>query len=82
MLVKFVNEFIVSNPFIVCSDELNFIKKQLQRAGDEVKVKQKAGVIRYKAYQERCVFTLMLTSVLVYRYLSDWLILIAFCSNY
>ena len=66
VLVKFVNEFIVSNPFIVCSDELSFIKKQLQREGDEVKVKQKAGVIQYKACQERCVFTLRLTSVLVY----------------
>lgn len=53
VLVKFVNEFIISNPFIVCSDELSFVKKQLQREGDEVKVKQKAGVIQYKACQER-----------------------------
>lgn len=65
VLVKFVNEFIVSNPFIVCSDELSFIKKQLQREGDEVKVKQKAGVIQYKACQERYVSTLRLISLLV-----------------
>lgn len=52
-LVKFVIEFIVSNPFIVCSDELSFIKKQLYRDSDEMKVKQKAGVIHYKAYQGR-----------------------------
>jgi hypothetical protein len=59
VLVKFVNEFIVSNPFIVCSDELSFIKRQLQREGDEVKVKQKAGVIQYRACQERyvCIYT-------------------------
>ena len=55
MLVKFVNEFIVSNPFIVCSDELSFIKKQLHREGDEIKVKQKTGVIHYKACQQRYV---------------------------
>ena len=63
MLMKFVNEFIVSNPFVVCSDELSFIKKQLQREGDEVKVKQKAGVIQYKAYQERYASTLRLIKV-------------------
>ena len=57
VLVKFVNEFIVSNPFIVCSDELSYVKKELQREGDEVKVKQKAGLIQYKAYQERYVYT-------------------------
>ena len=60
VLVKFVVEFIVSNPFIVCSDELNFIKKQLHREGDEIKVKQKAGVIQYRAYQGRSVCTLKL----------------------
>ena len=55
VLVKFVNEFIVSNPFIVCSDELSFIKKQLYREKDEMKVKQKTGVIHYKAYQGRLI---------------------------
>ena len=65
MLVKFVNEFIVSNPFIVCSDELSFIKKQLQREGDEVKVKQKAGVIQYRACQERYVSILRLINILI-----------------
>ena len=58
VLVKFVIEFIVSNPFIVCSDELSFIKKQLHRDGDEIKVKQKTGVIQYKAYQGRLVYIL------------------------
>ena len=57
-MVKFVVEFIVSNPFIVCSDELSFIKKQLHREGDEIKVKQKAGIIQYKAYQGRFVCAL------------------------
>ncbi len=53
LLVKFVNEFIVSNPFMVCSDELSFIKKDLMREGDEMKIKQKSGTIHYKAFQGR-----------------------------
>ena len=53
VLVKFVNEFIVSNPFMVCSDELSFIKKDLTREGDEVKIKKKSGTIQYKAFQGR-----------------------------
>ena len=61
LLVKFVNEFIVSNPFIVCSDELSYVKKQLYRERDELKVKQKAGVIQYKAYQGRSVISQMTT---------------------
>ena len=58
VLVKFVADFIVSNPFIVCSDELSFIKKQLHREGDVIKVKQKAGIIQYKAHQGRFVCAL------------------------
>ena len=59
VLVKFINEFVVSNPFMVCSDELSFIKKELVREGDELKVKQKLGTIHYKAYQGRCVETML-----------------------
>ena len=51
LLIKFVYDFITSNPFIVCSEELNYIKKELHREGDELKVKQKAGTLLYKAYE-------------------------------
>ena len=50
-LLKFVSDFVASNPFLVCSEELNFIKKELCRDGDDLKVKQKAGVLHYKAYE-------------------------------
>lgn len=50
-LVRFVSDFISSNPFIVCPDELAHIKKELFREGDQLRVKQKAGVIHYKACQ-------------------------------
>ena len=52
-IIKFINEFVVENPFIVCSEELSYVRKELCRAGDEVKVRQKAGTIRYKAIQGR-----------------------------
>lgn len=52
-LVKFINNFIVSNPFLVCSNELSFIKKDLTREGDEIKIKQKSGTIHYKAFDGR-----------------------------
>lgn len=54
-VVKFVCDFITSNPFIVCSEELSYIKKQLLRDGDELKVKQKAGSLHYRAHQDRLV---------------------------
>ena len=53
VLVKFVSEFIASNAFIVCSDELSYIKKELYRDGDEIKVKHKTGAVHYKAYEGR-----------------------------
>lgn len=51
--VNFVCDFIRSNPFIVCSEELSHIKKELVREGDELKVKQKAGSLQYTAYQQK-----------------------------
>lgn len=54
-LIKFINEFITSNPFMVCPEELSFIKKELIREQDEVKIKQKSGTIHYKAFQGRWV---------------------------
>ena len=55
-LAKFVSEFVSTNPFIVCSEELSYIKKQLLREGDELKVKQKAGSLHYVAHQGRYIF--------------------------
>ena len=52
-LIKFINEFIISNPFMVCPEELSFIKKELIKDVDEVKIKQKSGTIQYKACQGR-----------------------------
>ena len=57
-----MNEFLSNNPFVVCSEELNYVKHELAREGDNVRVKHKTGVILYKATQDRsglrtCVHT-------------------------
>ncbi|XP_071496481.1 uncharacterized protein [Diadema antillarum] len=44
-IVKFVERFLADNPFTVCSDELAFIKRELIMGNDEIKTKQKSGVI-------------------------------------
>ena len=51
LLIKFVHNFVSSNPFIVCSDELNYIKKELHREKDELIVKNKAGTLLCKAIE-------------------------------
>ncbi len=56
MVVHFICEFISSNPFIVCSDELSYIKKQLLSNEDELRVKQKSGSLHYVARKARCVW--------------------------
>ena len=55
VLVKFVCDFVSSNPFLVCSEELSFIRRELHREGDELKVRQRAGSIQYHAQQGRWV---------------------------
>ena len=58
VVVNFLSDFISSNPFIVCSDELSYIKKQLLADCDELKVKQKTGSLHYVARQGRCGWVL------------------------
>ncbi len=60
-LVTFVSEYLSSNPFIVCPEELAHIKKELFREGDQLRVKQKAGVIYYRACQGQYFMDFRLT---------------------
>ena len=53
--LEFIVQFLKDNPFVVCPDELSHVKKELSRGSDEVKVRQKAGTIVYKAMEGRCV---------------------------
>jgi hypothetical protein len=60
-VMSYVCEFISSTPFIVCSEEINYIKNNIVREGDELKLKHKAGGIYYKAYQDRYFMEFKLT---------------------
>ena len=67
LLIEFVNDFLSNNPFVVCSEELNFIKRELAREGDTVKVRHKTGSIHFKASQERSVmYTLTCSTCILY----------------
>ena len=54
-LVKFTSKFLDDNPLMVCSEEVTFIKKSLADAQDDLKIKQKSGVLRYKIVKDRYV---------------------------
>ena len=42
-ICKVVRQFLEENMFIVCAAELDSIKRNLLKDGDEIKIKQKAG---------------------------------------
>eukprot|EP00794_Sanderia_malayensis_P012643 gene12643-13941_t len=52
-MTKFIVRFIEENPLMVCSEEVAFIKKNLVDEQDDLKIKQKTGVLRYKIRKER-----------------------------
>ena len=52
-MVKFISKFLDDNPLVVCSEEVTFIKKSLVDTQDDLKIKQKSGVIRYKIVKDR-----------------------------
>lgn len=52
-MVKFIAKFLDDNPLMVCSEEVTFIKKSLVDSQDDLKIKQKSGVIRYKISKDR-----------------------------
>jgi len=52
-MLMFVRRFLDENPLIACSDELQYIKSKLLTDADELKVKQKAGVLNIRANQDK-----------------------------
>ena len=52
-MVKFISKFLDDNPLMVCSEEVTYIKKSLADIHDNLKIKQKAGVIRYNIVKDR-----------------------------
>jgi len=58
---RFVRDFIWENRFVVCSEELSFIKKELVSGDDVLKVKQKLGVVHIKAVKNKYYLDCKLT---------------------
>lgn len=52
-MTKFISKFLDENPLMVCSEEVTYVKKSLIDSQDDLKIKQKAGVLRYKIVQGR-----------------------------
>ena len=52
-MTKFISKFLDENPLMVCSEEVTYVKKSLVDVQDDLKIKQKAGVLRYKIVQGR-----------------------------
>ena len=53
-VISFIKKFLDENPFCVCSEELNHIKKNIINAeNDEFKVKTKSGIISVNINQDR-----------------------------
>ncbi|XP_070541499.1 uncharacterized protein [Ptychodera flava] len=60
-VMKFLWQFLNDNPFTVCSEELSYIKKSLITDKDEIKTKQKSGVITMTINQDNYYFQLKFT---------------------
>lgn len=52
-MLSFVRRFIDENPLIACSDEFQYIKSKLLTDADQLKVKQKAGILNIRANQDQ-----------------------------
>lgn len=52
-MLIFVRRFLDENPLIACSDELQYIKSKLLSDSDELKIKQKAGVLNIHINQDK-----------------------------
>lgn len=59
-VLKLLKQFLDDNPFAICSEELSFIKKELVTDKDEIKVKQKSGVISMTINQDNYYFSFKL----------------------
>ena len=52
-MLSFVRRFLDENPLIACSEELQYVKSRLLTDADQLKVKQKAGVLNIRTNQDK-----------------------------
>ncbi|KAK2573035.1 hypothetical protein P5673_002065 [Acropora cervicornis] len=60
-MLSFVRRFIDENPLIACYDELQYVKSRLLTDADQLKVKQKAGILNIRANQDQYFLDVKLT---------------------
>ncbi|KAL9984109.1 hypothetical protein ACROYT_G006369 [Oculina patagonica] len=60
-MLMFVRKFLDENPLIACSDELQYVKTKLLTDNDQLKVKQKAGVLYIRANQDKYYLDMKIT---------------------
>ncbi|XP_071941194.1 uncharacterized protein [Antedon mediterranea] len=60
-VLVFIRQFLEDNAFVVCSDELSFIKKELITSEDELKVKQKSGILIANVFEKNYFMKLKFT---------------------
>ena len=53
LMLTFVRRFLDENPLIACSEELQYVKTKLLADTDQLKVKQKAGILNIRANQDK-----------------------------
>lgn len=52
-ILVFVRRFLDENALIACSDEFQYIKSRLLTDADQLKAKQKAGILSIRANQDK-----------------------------
>lgn len=60
-MLTFVRRFLDENPLIACSDELQYVKTKLLADTDQLKVKQKAGILNIRANQDKYYLDVKIT---------------------
>ncbi|XP_052811888.1 uncharacterized protein LOC128239326 [Mya arenaria] len=60
-VMRFVRNFIISNPLCVCSEEIAAIKRDLIKENDKLKLKQDTSQVHMKIVQERYWMNLLVT---------------------
>ena len=60
-ITKFIRTFIDETPLCVCSDEIQYIKRNLLKDSDEMKLKQKTSQVVLKLNEGKYTLTVKLT---------------------
>ena len=60
-MINFLKRFLDENPLCVCSDEINYMKRDLLKDTDELKLKQKTSQVVLKLKEQEYYLTARIT---------------------